>query len=119
MHYFIKNQQGRAAWAWRRRSWRSPPARAGGGEVLKARRISERTRAALAAYKARGGRLGAAREGAARLTAAHGAKGRAAAAEVLRRARDAAYSDLAPLVAELRGAGMSLRAIADRLNAEG
>ena len=40
-----------------------------------ARRISERTRAALAAYKARGGKLGAARPGAPRLTAEARARG--------------------------------------------
>jgi hypothetical protein len=32
---------------------------------------------------------------------------------------DEAYADLAPIVAELRAEGLSLRAIADRLNAEG
>jgi lambda repressor-like predicted transcriptional regulator len=32
---------------------------------------------------------------------------------------DEAYADLAPIVAELRAKGLSLRAIADRLNRDG
>jgi lambda repressor-like predicted transcriptional regulator len=32
---------------------------------------------------------------------------------------DKAYADLAPIVAELRAKGLSLRAIADRLNRDG
>jgi hypothetical protein len=42
------------------------------------------------------------------------------AAAVSHKARaDMAYADLMPVVAELRAEGLSLRAIADRLNAEG
>ncbi len=84
-----------------------------------AKRISERTRAALAAYKARGGRLGAARPAGRRLTPELGAKGRARAREVQRAAVAAAYADLAGELAELRAGGLSLRAIAARLNADG
>ena len=54
--------------------------------------ISERTKAALAAYKARGGVLNAARPG--------------------------AYADLALLPADMRAGGRSLRKIAGRLNAD-
>jgi DNA invertase Pin-like site-specific DNA recombinase len=56
-----------------------------------AKRISERTKAALAAYKARGGKQEA----------------------------DTAYTDLYPIMRELREQGLSLRAIAKHLNDEG
>ena len=46
-------------------------------------------------------------------------KGRARAAEVLRARTAAAYADLSEHVAELRADGLSLRLIADRLNADG
>ena len=84
-----------------------------------AKRISERTRAALAAYKARGGRLGAARPDGRRLTPELGARGRVRAREVQRAAVAAAYADLAGELAGLRADGLSLRAIAARLNADG
>jgi DNA invertase Pin-like site-specific DNA recombinase len=79
----------------------------------------ERTKAALAAYKARGGLLGAARPGAYRLTG--GAKPKAAkrAGEVARANAAAAYADLAPNIAAMRAEGISLRRIAGRLNADG
>ena len=84
-----------------------------------AKRISERTKVALAAYQARGGVLGAARPGAHRLKG--GANQRAA-----RRAGEAAtalamdaYADLAPAIASMRAAGLSLRQIAGRLDRDG
>ena len=73
-----------------------------------AKRISERTRAALAAYKARGGRLGAARPDGRRLTPELGARGRVRAREVQRAAVAAAYADLAGELAGLRADGLSL-----------
>lgn len=79
-----------------------------------ARQISERTKSALAAAKARGQKLGAARMGS-HLTAADRAKGAAVN-------RDLAVNDVAALAVEiqrLRSVGKSLRAIAADLNEAG
>lgn len=84
-----------------------------------ARRISERTKAALAAYKARGGLLGSARPGAYRLTGGANARAARRAGEASRELAAEAYADLAPKLAELRAEGLSLRQIAGRLNEEG
>ena len=80
--------------------------------------ISSRTKAALAAYKARGGKLGAHLVGSP-LTDSHRAKGRATANA--RQARDAVavYSDLLPEVRKQRAEGRTLQAIADHLNGDG
>ncbi len=88
-----------------------------------ARRISERTKTALAAAKARGTKLGSARpghwKGREHLRQA-GIRKAVIVATVLRvKETDAAYADLAPLMKELRDAGKPLRAIADDLNAQG
>jgi hypothetical protein len=47
------------------------------------------------------------------------AKGQRLAAEARRRIANEAYSDLYPIVTELRESGLSFRAIAEKLNAEG
>lgn len=76
--------------------------------------ISDRTRAAMAAAKARGVRFGnpnLTREGILR--------GAEAAGKANRRLADEAYQDLAPLVRELRASGASLDAIAEELNRRG
>ena len=84
-----------------------------------AKRISERTKAGLAAYKARGGVLGAARPGAYRLKGGANPKAAQRAGEVATEKARAAYEDLAPVIAGMQADGLSLRAIAGRLNAKG
>jgi DNA invertase Pin-like site-specific DNA recombinase len=88
-----------------------------------AKRISERTKAALAAKKARGAKLGSAREGhwlnreASRLEG--GRKGRERSAIVRSRLARQSRDEFAPIVLGLQAEGLSLGAIAQRLNAEG
>ena len=88
-----------------------------------ARRISDRTKAALAAAKARGTALGSARRGHWKgredRRLAGSIAGATAAAASHRKAAHDAYSDLAPMMRELRTAGETLQAIADKLNAMG
>jgi DNA invertase Pin-like site-specific DNA recombinase len=88
-----------------------------------AKAISDRTRAALAAAKARGMLLGSARPGHwkgredKRLAGLK--KARAAAVRVKQENAREAYTDLLPSIATLKREGLSLRAIAEKLNAEG
>jgi len=84
-----------------------------------ARKISDRTKAALQAYKARGGLLGASLAQCRNLSNEARQKGAKAAGKASQRAADEAYSDITPTMGELRSEGLSLQAIADRLNAEG
>ena len=86
---------------------------------LEAGLTSERTKAALAAYKARGGVLGAARPGAYRLTGGANPKAARRAGEVSHAHAQAAYADLAPAIASMQAEGLSLRQIAGRLNESG
>lgn len=78
------------------------------------RKISERTKAALAAAKARGTRLGTNN-----LTSDGTRRGARAGTAAIKRARSQAYQELGPMVAELHAAGKSLRAIAAVLNEAG
>jgi DNA invertase Pin-like site-specific DNA recombinase len=87
------------------------------------RQISKRTKDALKALKMRGVLrgvlLGASRPGAPRLLPEARKRGAALGAKaVSERARDA-YSDLSPGIADMAASGLSLRAIASRLNSEG
>ncbi len=83
------------------------------------RLISERTKAALAAYKARGGKLGAARTESQNLTIEARRRGGKRAGEVSRETAKEAYHDLAPLMKAWRDAGSTLWVITDRLNEAG
>ncbi len=88
-----------------------------------AERISARTKAALAAAKARGTLLGSARpdhwKGREEARLAGLARGRVASAKVVSRNASEAYADLAPAMVQWRTEGLTLEAIAGRLNAEG
>lgn len=86
---------------------------------LEAGLISKRTKDALAEAKKAGKLLGGANPKCRNLSAESMAKGQQLAADARRRIADEAYSDLYPIVTELRASGMSLRAIAESLNAEG
>ena len=81
--------------------------------------ISERTKAALAAYKARGGVLGAARPGAYRFTKEVSIKGGQASKQKAQAITKAAYADISPTILEWRESGMTLQAIADCMNEQG
>jgi DNA invertase Pin-like site-specific DNA recombinase len=84
-----------------------------------ARAISERTKAALAAYRARGGKLGGELPHCRNLTPEAIAKGRERSATARAKAAAEAYADLAPSMKQWRTEGMTLEGIAGKLNAEG
>jgi DNA invertase Pin-like site-specific DNA recombinase len=81
--------------------------------------ISDRTKRALAAYKARGGKLGAELPQCRNLTADAQRKGAARAAAARSRNAAEAYADLAPTMKTWRTDGMTLEGIAAKLNGEG
>jgi DNA invertase Pin-like site-specific DNA recombinase len=80
------------------------------------RAISARTKAALAAYKRRGGKLGASLRQCRNLTAQARRKGAKAAGLAVQLKANEAYSDIADDIRKMRDAGLSLMAIARRLN---
>lgn len=84
------------------------------------RRISVRTREALAAYKRRGGLLGAARpECRENLSEEARLKGIQSAAGSNRRLKLSAYEDLLPTIRKMQSRGLSLRQIASELTDDG
>lgn len=85
-----------------------------------ARLTSERTKQALAAYKARGGLLGAARPGfTGHLADEAREKGRTVAARVNSEKAREAYEDVIPTIEEMRQQGRTLREIAAELTSRG
>jgi DNA invertase Pin-like site-specific DNA recombinase len=80
---------------------------------------SQRTRTALAAYKARGGKLGSLHPRCKPLSPEARAKGQAAAAAVAKAKAARAYADLEPELRRLRAAGCSLTQITGILNGGG
>jgi DNA invertase Pin-like site-specific DNA recombinase len=80
-----------------------------------ARAISERTRVALQAAKAKGVRLGAANPACRNLTDDARRRG----ADRTAKAAKESYGDILPTVRTLRGDGLSFQAIAQRLNDDG
>lgn len=80
---------------------------------------SQRAKNALAKYKARGGKLGAARPEGRKLSAAARIKGAQAAGKLSQAKANDAYRNVAPRIHELRKAGRTLQEIAARLNADG
>ena len=81
--------------------------------------ISTLTKAALAAYKARGGKLGGQRPECKNLTEQARKLGAARAGVQASKAAMEAYADLVPVVCELRAGGLTLQGIADELNRQG
>lgn len=84
-----------------------------------AKAISERTKAALAAYKRRGGTLGASRPECRNLTDDARKRGARAAGRAVKADADAAYTFLYPKVTAWREQGMSYQDIAEQLNRDG
>jgi DNA invertase Pin-like site-specific DNA recombinase len=87
--------------------------------AIEARQISDRTKAALAASKARGGLLGASLPQCRNLTDEGRERGVKNAAASHRARTDEACTNLVPDLQQLRSEGLSYQEIADCLNHEG
>lgn len=81
--------------------------------------ISKRTKEALQSYKARGGLLGGQLEHCRNLTQEARVKGARRSGEVVALKAHEAYTDLLPMLGEMKADGLSLREIAAKLNADG
>lgn len=81
-----------------------------------AKMISERTKVALSAYKARGGLLGGSRPECRNLTETAREKGSKAGNEAKQAIAAETYAHYLPIIREQRGTGKSLRAVAEHLN---
>jgi DNA invertase Pin-like site-specific DNA recombinase len=84
-----------------------------------AKMIGERTKSALAAYKARGGLLGAELPQCRNLTDKARAKGRERAGEIMAERAREAYQEAAPIILSMREGGSTYRAIVEALNSAG
>jgi DNA invertase Pin-like site-specific DNA recombinase len=84
-----------------------------------AKMISTRTKDALAAYKARGGRLGGQLPQCRNLSREARLKGARHSGEIVAMKAREAYCDLLPTMRAMQAEGLSLRCIAEQLNAEG
>ena len=84
-----------------------------------ARRISERTKAALRAYKERGGKLGSQHPRCKPLSEEAAEKGRSLGSKATAKQARTAYRDLVPEIRELQSEGKSYRQIAKHLNESG
>ena len=81
--------------------------------------LTERSKRAAAAYKARGGQLGAARPGARTLNPEARERGARNAGKIARATADQAYREVIPTIKSLRDSGLTLKEIAENLSANG
>lgn len=98
---------------------KSNVAKYAGAATSESRRISQKVRWSLAAYKAKGGRLGAAKEQCRNLDDEARKIGAKTGGMIIKERADKAYASIVGEIARLRNKGMSLRQIALHLNDRG